>query len=120
MSDTEEFEHLFSYGTLQSEAVQLATFGRKLEGEPDTLPGYRQTMIEIHNPDFVAASGARYHRNVQFTGHDSDFVVGTAYKVTGEELEQSDIYEAEADYKRVSVQLNSRTQGWVYLCDASG
>jgi len=30
---------LFSYGTLQEERVQLSTFGRRLSGEPDALPG---------------------------------------------------------------------------------
>jgi len=75
MSTTEELEHLFSYGTLQTEAVQLATFGRKLVGESDTLPGYRQTRLEIQDPNVVATSGAQYHLNVQLTGRDSDFVV---------------------------------------------
>ncbi len=67
MSTTEDLEHLFSYGTLQNEAVQLATFGRKLVGEPDTLLGYRQTLLEIH-------------LNVQFTGRDSDFVVSEYHR----------------------------------------
>ena len=34
-------ELLFSYGTLQIEAVQLSTFGRKLVGTADELPGSR-------------------------------------------------------------------------------
>lgn len=33
-------ENLFSYGTLQKEKVQLETFGRKLDGNKDTLIGY--------------------------------------------------------------------------------
>jgi PhnB protein len=114
MSTTEESEHLFSYGTLQKEAVQLATFGRKLLGEPDTLVGYRQTMIDIQDPSIVATSGAKYYLNAQFTGRDSDFVVGTMFKVTRKELEQADIYEDAADYKRVSIQLKSGTRAWVY------
>jgi hypothetical protein len=32
---------VFSYGTLQLEAVQLATFGRKLVGTADVLRGSR-------------------------------------------------------------------------------
>jgi gamma-glutamylcyclotransferase (GGCT)/AIG2-like uncharacterized protein YtfP len=118
MSTKEELEHLFSYGTLQTEAVQLATFGRKLVGEPDTLLGYRQTLLMIQDPSIVATSGAKYHLNVQFTGRDSDFVVGTIFKVTKKELERADIYEVAADYKRVSVQLKSGTRAWVYV--ASG
>jgi hypothetical protein len=31
---------LFSYGTLQDRAVQVANFGRLLLGRPDSLPGY--------------------------------------------------------------------------------
>ena len=120
MSTTEESVHLFSYGTLQTEAVQLATFGRKLVGEPDTLLGYRQTRLEIQDPGVVATGGAKYHLNVQSTGRDSDVVVGTRFKVTTKELEQADIDEVAADYKRVSVQLKSGTRAWVYAGAASG
>ena len=120
MSTKEELEHLFSYGTLQTEAVQLATFGRKLLGEPDTLVGHRQTMLEIRDSSVVATGAAKYHLNVEFTGRDSDFVVGTMFKVTSKELEQADIYEAAADYKRVGVQLKSGTRAWVYVGVASG
>ena len=113
--DTDFSEHLFSYGTLQDEAIQLTTFGRKLAGEPDILVGYRQTRLEIQVPGVVAPSGAKYYLNVQFTGRDSDFVVGTVLKVTRKELEQADIYEDTADYKRVVVQLESGTRAWVYV-----
>jgi hypothetical protein len=119
MNTTETLEHLFSYGSLQIEAVQLATFGRKMMGEPDTLPGYRETMLEIQDPGVVAISGTRHHRNVQYTGRDSDFVVGTKFKVAKQELEQADVYEAAAEYKRVSVQLKSGTRAWVYVSAAS-
>ncbi len=120
MIATEELEHLFSYGTLQTEAVQLATFGRRLVGEPDTLLGYCQTRLAIQDPSFAAASSAKYHLNAQFTGRDSDFVIGTLFQVTRQELEQADIYEAAADYKRVRVQMKSGNQAWVYVGDASG
>lgn len=120
MSTTEELEHLFSYGTLQTEAVQIATFGRKLVGQPDTLLGYRQTMLEIEDPGVVATSGAKYYLNAQFTGRDSDFVVGTRFSVTKKELEQADIYELDANYKRVSVKLKSGIRAWVYVGVASG
>lgn len=48
---------LFSYGTLQQEAVQLATFGRLLEGGADELVGFEQSLRRIEDPHFVAASG---------------------------------------------------------------
>ena len=120
MSPKEELEHLFSYGTLQTEAVQFATFNRRLVGDPDTLLGYRQTRLEIQDTSGVVASDAKYHLNVEFTGRDSDFVVGTMFRVTMKELEQADIYEIAADYKRVSVQLKSGTRAWVYQGGASG
>ena len=109
-----ETERLFSYGTLRLEDVQLATFGRKLEGRPDVLIGYRLVMITIEDEDFVAKSGAAEHRNLQFTGNEADFVEGTVFSVTMEELEKSDIYEPEG-YERALVQLKSGNNAWIYL-----
>ena len=111
---SEESEYLFSYGTLQDEAVQLATFGRSIIGEPDALPGYRQTLLEIRDAKLIPELG-KYHINVQWTGRDSDSVAGIRFEVSREEIEQADIYEADADYKRVSVQLKSGTHAWVYV-----
>lgn len=37
----ERTERLFSYGTLQQENVQIATFGRLLNGAPDALVGFK-------------------------------------------------------------------------------
>jgi gamma-glutamylcyclotransferase (GGCT)/AIG2-like uncharacterized protein YtfP len=107
-------ENLFTYGTLQSEEVQLETFGRRLEGHADALPGYTLKTIVIEDQDFVAKSGTEIHRNLQFTGDPSDFVEGTVYSVTLQELEQADSYEPDG-YKRVLVQLRSRAKAWVYL-----
>jgi gamma-glutamylcyclotransferase (GGCT)/AIG2-like uncharacterized protein YtfP len=112
LEETEK-ENLFSYGTLQTEEVQLATFGRRLEGKPDSLVGYSLMMIQIRDQDFAAKSGAT-QRNVQFTGVSSDLVEGTVFTVTRKELEQADAYEP-ADYKRVLVQLRSGLSAWVYL-----
>jgi gamma-glutamylcyclotransferase (GGCT)/AIG2-like uncharacterized protein YtfP len=109
-----ESEVLFAYGTLQTEPVQLSTFGRTLIGTPDALEGYRLKMIRIDDADFVATSGTAVHRNLEFTGDATDAVEGTAFKVTQSELEQSDAYEP-AGYKRVLVQLRSGLNAWVYL-----
>ena len=109
-----ETENLFSYGTLRTESVQLDTFGRRLEGKPDTLVGYRLTMIQIEDQDFVVLSGSADHRNLQFTGITSDLVEGTVFRVTKKELEQADAYEP-AGYKRVPVELRSGTKAWVYM-----
>ena len=107
-------EHLFTYGTLQLEEVQLATFGRKLEGQPDVLIGYRLVRITIGDENFVAKSGSAEQRNLQFTGNDTDFVEGSVFSLTREELEKSDSYEPQG-YERVLVQLESGTNAWIYL-----
>ena len=110
----EETEYLFSYGTLQQESVQLATFGRKLGGNPDTLLGYRLMMIEVKDREFVLASGSSHHRNLQLTGVISDTVSGTVFTLTKKELQQADEYEPEG-YKRVLAQLGSGISAWIYL-----
>jgi gamma-glutamylcyclotransferase (GGCT)/AIG2-like uncharacterized protein YtfP len=108
-----ETERLFSYGTLQTEAVQLSTFGRRLAGSPDALAGYRLRMIKIEDQDFVATSGAEYHRTLEFTGSSSDLVEGTVFSVTQQELEQADAYEPDG-YKRVRAKLHSGIEAWAY------
>ena len=110
-------ELLFSYGTLQQESVQLATFGRKLDGRSDALIGYALTMIHIDDEDFVATSGTANHRNLKFTGDPSDIVEGTAFSLSHTELEQADAYEP-AGYERHLVQLRSDLNAWVYLVQA--
>ena len=107
-------ELLFTYGTLQLEEVQLATFGRKLEGRHDALPGYRLVTIKIRDEDFVVKSGTADHHNLQFTGDASDLVEGIVFAVTTSELKQSDAYEPEG-YKRTHVQLASGATAWIYL-----
>ena len=109
-----ETERLFSYGTLQTESVQLSTFGRRLAGSPDALAGYRLRMIKIEDQDFVATSGAEYHRNLEFTGRASDLIEGTVFFVTQQELEQADAYEPDG-YERTEIRLQSGTKAWAYL-----
>ena len=112
--EEEETENLFSYGTLREETVQLATFGRRLGGEPDALVGYSLKMIRIEDQNFVALSGAEHHRTIRFTGVASDSVEGTVLRVTGRELAQADAYEP-AGYERVRVTLRSGRSAWVYV-----
>ena len=107
-------ELLFSYGTLQLDSVQLATFGRRLAGTADALPGFEQSMVKIEDPAVVATSGKAHHPIVKFTGRDSDVVQGTAFKVTAEELRNADKYEVAA-YKRIAATLRSGVRAWVYV-----
>jgi len=107
-------EFLFSYGTLQLESVQLATFGRRLEGTPDALPGFVQSMVKIEDPAVVATSGETHHPIVVFTGQCSDLVDGMVFAVTADELRSADMYEVAA-YKRIAVTLHSGRPAWVYV-----
>ncbi len=107
-------ERLFSYGTLQSEAVQIATFGRKLDARPDVLSKYRLGMIRISDEEFALQNGSAEQRNLELTGNDADFVEGTVLTLTVNELQQADAYEPE-EYRRVTVQLRSGTRAWVYI-----
>ena len=107
-------EYLFAYGRLQSDAVQLATFHRKLDGRPDALIGYIVETIEIKNEAFVASSGTAHHRNLRFTGRSSDIVEGTAFSLTAHELALADSYEPPG-YNRTQVKLRSGSTAWVYV-----
>ena len=105
---------LFSYGTLRQENVQLATFGRLLVGNEDSLVGFEQSMVKIEDQQVVATSGKTHHPIVKFTGHAEDRVPGTVFEVTDSELEHADAYEVDA-YKRVLAKLASGKQAWVYV-----
>jgi gamma-glutamylcyclotransferase (GGCT)/AIG2-like uncharacterized protein YtfP len=107
-------ENLFTYGTLQTPAVQLSTFGRRLNGKSDALVGYHLKMVRIDDREFVAASGTAIHRNLEFTGNDADVVEGTMFTVTTSELEQADAYEP-AGYQRTLVHLRSGISAWAYF-----
>jgi hypothetical protein len=107
-------EYLFSYGTLQLEAVQLATFGRTFVARHDALIGYRITMVQIQDEHFIAKNGSAPQRSLEYTGAPADVVEGTILELTRNELEQADTYEP-AEYKRQLVQLQSGVRAWVYF-----
>ena len=107
-------ERLFSYGTLQQENVQLATFGRLLDGGADALVGFAQRTVVITDPDVIAKSGKTQHPIVVRTGEDADRVPGMVFAVTAAELAAADAYEVD-DYARIVVTLASGMQAWVYV-----
>jgi hypothetical protein len=99
---------LFSYGTLQQEAVQLSTFGRRLAGHADELVGFEQSRLT-----FVATSGTADHAIVTFNGRADSRVRGMAFELSDRELTQADQYEP-AGYTRIATVLASGKQAWVY------
>ena len=106
---------LFSYGTLQQDDVQRATFGRLLHGHGDELPGYEPSLVEIEDPRQAAAVGRTHHANVIFNGRADSRVPGTVFEVTDAELAAADEYERPASYERVAVTLASGKEAWVYV-----
>ena len=106
--------HLFSYGTLQQDDVQRATFGRLLSGRADVLSGYAQDMVAIDDPEVVATSGKTHHPIVKHSGVATDRVAGTVFEISDAELVQADAYEVDA-YRRVAVALASGLRAWVYV-----
>jgi hypothetical protein len=107
-------ERLFSYGTLQLEQVQIATFGRTLAGHADDMPGYALSMLKIDDPTVVATSGKTHHPVVTYTGHPADKVSGMVFSITPAELQRADDYEV-ASYRRDNVRLASGVTAWVYV-----
>lgn len=107
-------ELLFSYGTLQIEAVQMATFGRRLQGNNDVLQGYELVSLKIDDPEVIRISGKDYHTMARFSGRDTDTIPGTLFALTPEELQQADEYEVPA-VKRVAVTMQSGTEVWAYV-----
>src|SRR5450432_3367340 len=107
-------ELLFSYGTLQLEAVQMATFGRQLSGTSDALCGFELVPLEIEDETVIAISGKRQHTTARFTGRDSDVVFGTVFSVTPDEITNVDEYEVAA-VARVAIVLLSGGRAWTYV-----
>ena len=106
--------NLFSYGTLQMEQVQLDTFGRLLKGKKDVLRKYIIKDLKITDPDVIKSSGTDVHPILKYTGNQNDFVEGTIYEISNEELKQADSYEVD-DYQRQLLTFESGTKAWVYL-----
>ena len=98
--------HLFSYGTLQDESVQMSTFGRLLGGDADALPGHELASI---------TSGNATYADAKFNGRADSRVPGTVFNVTEAELASADAYDEDAHYVRKVVTLASGKQAWVYV-----
>ena len=109
-----ETEKLFSYGTLQLSEVQRSTFGRLLIGEKDRLYGFSLDMVKIEDEEVVKTSGKEYHPIVRYSENTEDFVEGTVFQITAQELADSDRYEVDA-YKRVSAVSQNGHAVWVYI-----
>jgi hypothetical protein len=107
-------EFLFSYGTLQLEAVQMAIFGRRLAGKSDALSGFEEDSLIVEDDGVIAISGKSQHTIAKFTGRASDTIRGTVYALTPGEIQSADKYEV-TPCRRVAVILQSGIRAWVYV-----
>lgn len=107
-------QYLFSYGTLQTENVQLETFGRLLHGSKDAIVGYRLEQLQVKDPTVVALSQEAYHPVAIPTYKKEHVVEGLCFKISIQELEHADTYEV-SDYKRIKTILRSGKEAWVYI-----
>jgi gamma-glutamylcyclotransferase (GGCT)/AIG2-like uncharacterized protein YtfP len=114
MVSDQDIAWLFAYGTLRQSEVQLALFGRLLDGEPDALVGYKLSPLQITDPEVIATSGMAHHTMVHESGNPRDRVPGVLFRISNAELAAADEYEV-ADVKRVSVRLASGTEAFVYV-----
>ena len=99
-------EKIFSYGKLQKDSVQIATFGRELTGMKDRLIGYTfdQEPCSI-----------RQESSLKYTGVQSDVVEGTLFELSTIELCKVDDYKILDDYIRVKENFISGQRAWVYV-----
>lgn len=114
---------LFSYGTLRQLEVQLATFGRLLEGRETAVVGFRLEWLTITDPHVIATSGSDRHpllvpsAGAAATSGPADAtgsVPGTVFEISAAELAAADAYEVD-DYRRVLVPLATGEHAWVYV-----
>jgi len=106
-------EYLFSYGTLQKDKIQLALFGRILQGWNDMLRGYKRISIEIKDNAFLAKGEENLQQTLIISQDNNDGVKGTVFEITEKELLQADQYEPN-NYKRTKVILQSGKEAWIY------
>lgn len=105
---------LFSYGTLQLEKVQLASFGRKLKGHKAVLKGYKVGQLQITDPAVLELSNQQFHPVALKTGNADDQIEGMLFEVSAAELEMADKYEV-SDYMRIQETFDSGHVGWIYI-----
>jgi hypothetical protein len=107
-------QHLFSYGTLQQENVQIAVFGKPVSGKPDAIVGYDLVPVTISSQEAVAISGKAVHTTLVPADGEATPIEGVVFHISEDDLAAADRYES-AEYKRIRVALRSGVEAWVYV-----
>ncbi|OIQ21028.1 MAG: UDP-N-acetylmuramate--alanine ligase [Flavobacterium sp. MedPE-SWcel] len=106
--------YLFSYGTLQLEQVQIATYGRVLSGSKDILKHYKLENLKITDQAVLEKNKQQFYPIAIKTNNPNDSIKGIIFEITEQELIETDKYEV-SDYKRVSKVFESGKKAWVYI-----
>jgi len=109
---------IFSYGSLQQEAVQLSNYSRVVRGDPDELIGWVRSEIAVPKWHKAAAAAISHYANVERSPESGRRVAGTVFELTDAELAATDTYELDAEYGRVLAELASGRSAWVYVSQA--
>jgi len=97
-------ERIFSYGTLQDPSVQTQWIGRPLNGEPDSVKGFRLEEIDIDKEVFWILVPDKKTKQI---------ICGQVLEITKKELQAFDEYEGEAYQRSLLTMMTGRT-AWVY------
>jgi len=76
---------------------------------------YRQTLLEITDPEVLATSGKKYHPIVEQSPDSNDEVGGTPCSKSPRRNLPRPTNMKMSDYKRVAVTLKSGLEAWVYV-----
>jgi gamma-glutamylcyclotransferase (GGCT)/AIG2-like uncharacterized protein YtfP len=100
---------VFSYGSLQRDDIQQATFGRRLTGLAAEIVGFE--LVYLHR-------GGQQLANVVRSRMPGCRVQGTVFVITAAQLAIADEYERADNYARIEAPLATGGEAWVYV-DAS-
>lgn len=114
MAGESETVLLFSYGTLRQAGVQIATFGRLLDGRPDSLAGFALSAMTITDPHVIEVSGKAVHTIARPSGDPADRIEGMVFELSASELDRADRYES-GPIRRIAVRLASGVEAFVYV-----
>lgn len=108
---------LFSYGTLQQDAIQTQVFGRLLQGEPDVLSGYTLGKMPISDPETIQQIGKNYYPIALKSAAANSRIEGVIFEISASELAAVDSYEGNG-YQRIMATFASGRQAWVYVANS--
>lgn len=106
-------EYLFAYGTLRHPDVQLATFGRVLDGDDDAVVGYVLSNA-IGDQSVTTNWSSRGPAVLEPSAVGGASVLGMVFAVDIQDLVAADVYQVE-EYRRIEVVLQSGRRAWAYV-----